>query len=395
MMNSTLTLAGQALGHMIDIRRELHRHPELSFGEAKTSALIRSELDALGIPYVNVGTHGIVATIEGTRTDRMVALRADMDALPIHEANQHLDYRSQQQGVMHACGHDGHVAMLLGAAGVLQSMRSQLAGTVKLCFQQAEEVGGGTQEILAELARHPVEFVFGIHLYSEIDAGRISVEAGPRMAAVDAFEITLRGVGCHGATPNRGADPIIAAAALVLNASALISREVDPLRPAVLTFGKIQGGEAGNVIPEQVVLAGTMRNTHELTRAALKESLARMVKATAETHRVSAELAFQTAGTRVVDNDPAGSVIAEAAVQAMGLGDALIRQGTMMVSENFGDYLERYPGVFAFVGARNPECGACFPHHHPSFNIDESVLSRGAALHAQFAIEYLARPSAL
>lgn len=373
---------------MIHLRRQLHRQPELSFGEAKTSALIQSELNAIGVPYITVGSHGIVATIQGLRDDRMVALRADMDALPIHEDNQHLDYRSCHPGVMHACGHDGHVAMLLGAARVLQSMRSQLAGTVLLCFQQAEEVGGGTQEILSELAKHPVKTVFGIHLWSEIESGRISAQAGPRMAAVDAFEITMQGVGCHGANPNRGADPIIAAATLVLNASALISREVDPKHAAVLTFGKIHGGEAANVIPEKVTLSGTMRNTHEMTRAAMKDSLRRMVQSTGEVHRVHGKLDFLTAGTQVVMNDPYCSHIAECAVQQLGLGDQLIHQETLMASENFGDFLERYPGVFAFIGARNDECGACFPHHHPSFNIDESVLSRGAALHAQYAIEY-------
>ncbi len=387
MMNTRLQAEG-LLQYMIGIRRALHHRPELSFAEAETSRLVQRELDQIGIPYVVVGEHGVVATIEGLRTDRMVALRADMDALPIQEANAELEYCSAVPGVMHACGHDGHVAMLLGAARILQEQRSQLQGTVKLCFQQAEEVGGGTRDILKELALFPVQSVFGIHLWSEIEAGRISVEAGPRMAGSNSFDIVVQGVGCHGANPNRGADPIIAAASLILNASALVSRELDPAHAAVLTFGKLQAGGAANVIPEKAELAGTMRNTNEANRTAMKEGLLRMVAATADTHRVHAELKFRGPGLRVVENDPTCSKIAEAAVSRLGLENALTRQTTLMASENFGDFLAVYPGVFAFVGARNEAVGACFPHHHPKFNIDESVLSRGAALYAQYATEY-------
>lgn len=379
-------LALQQQPYIVRIRRELHRFPELSFKEEKTSFKIFSELEQLGIPYEIVGDYGIVATIEGSRSDRMVALRADMDALPINEETD-VDYKSTIPNVMHACGHDGHVAMLLGAARILNTVRSELHGTVKLCFQQAEEFGGGTKAILDNLSRFPVKTVFGIHLWSEIETGRISVEAGPRMAAGEGFEIVVHGKGCHGANPDRGIDPIIAACAIVQNAAVLISRELNPLHGAALTFGKIQGGDAPNVIPEKVVLAGTMRNTSKETQIRMRDALTRIVRSTAETYRVTAELTFR-GGVPVVFNDPACSAIAIQAAEEVAGKNAIIQYDTMMASENYGDFLDVYPGVFALIGVRNETIGACYPHHHPKFNIDEEPLWTGAAMHAQYTINY-------
>lgn len=388
---TVLALANQHLPDMVNIRRTLHRHPELSFKEQSTSAIVQAELTSMGIPFEVVGECGVMAIIQGRRTDQAVALRADMDALPIQERNPHLEYQSQCEGVMHACGHDGHVAMLLGAAKILMAMKDQLEGTVLLCFQQAEELGGGAAELIQALKNYPIKSVFGIHLWSEIEAGRISVEAGPRMAGGDGFDIVVRGVGCHGANPDRGVDPVITASAIVLNASALISREVNPVHPTVLTFGRIEGGVAANVIPEQVILSGTMRNTDETTREKLKVAFERVVRSTAETYRAQAELKFRSTGSAVVINDVDCSAVAQQAVIDC-MGEAvLIEHPPLMASENFGEFLKVYPGVFAFVGAQNEACGAIYPHHHPQFNIDESVMARGAALHAQYALSSLAK----
>lgn len=384
---SAIAIALAEQDYMRTIRRELHSLPELSLHESRTSQRIAEELDAIGVPYVRVGEFGIVATIEGTSRDRVVALRADMDALPIQEDNPHLEYCSKTEGVMHACGHDGHVAMLLGAARILQQLKGQLNGTVKLCFQQAEEVGKGTQEILAELAKFPVESVFGIHLWSEIETGKISVEAGPRMAAGKAINIAVHGTGTHGAYPNRGVDPVLASAAILLNCSALISREIDAVEPAVLTFGQIHAGEAGNVIPDIVRIAGTLRTTSVTTEAFLIEAVERVVKNTAASYRATAEVSWP-GGVPVVANNPACSDVAFTAVHNLGLNDQLIDFKTMMASENYADFLAVYPGVFALIGVRNEALGACYPHHHPKFNIDEEPLSTGAALHAQYAIDY-------
>ena len=231
-----------------------------------TAALVKRELDAMGIAWQAVGEHGVVATIVGRHENAMVALRADMDALPIQEKNEHLAYRSATPGVMHACGHDGHVAMLLAAARILMQFRAELNGAVKLCFQQAEEQGGGTAELLEHLAAFPIRGAFAIHLWSEIESGRICAQAGPRIAACDNFEIVIDGVGCHGATPQRGVDPIVAAAALVGHLSTLMTREIDPAHAAALTFGKFQSGHAANVIPERAVLAGSLRTIDPSTR---------------------------------------------------------------------------------------------------------------------------------
>jgi len=373
---------------MCELRRDLHRNPELSLHERHTSARIRAELDAIGVPYTQVGEFGIVATIAGSRSERIVALRADMDALPIEEDNPHLEYKSNVARVMHACGHDGHVAMLLGAARILMRARDQLHGTVKLCFQQAEEVGEGTEEILRELARHNVESVLGIHLWSELETGKISIEAGPRMAAGQSVDLTVHGVGTHGAYPNRGVDPIIAAAAMIMNCAALISREFDPSEPVALTFGTISGGEADNVIPDRVRVSGTMRATRAETMHYLEEALKRTITSTAEAYRTRAEISF-SGSVSAVTNDPKCSNVALNAIQALGLEEDCTSFKTIMASENFADFLDVYPGVFALIGVRNEAIGAVYPHHHPKFNIDEGVLFKGAALYAQYAIEHL------
>ncbi|WKT93659.1 amidohydrolase [Brucella anthropi] len=383
----TLELARSEQNYMRELRREFHKHPELSLNERRTSARIREELDAIGVPYILVGEFGIVATIAGSQSERVIALRADMDALPIEEDNPHLEYRSGTARVMHACGHDGHVAMLLGAARILMKSRDQLHGTVKLCFQQAEEVGEGTEDILKELARHPVESVLGIHLWSELETGKISIESGPRMAAGQSIDLTIHGVGTHGAYPNRGIDPIIATAAIILNCAALVSREFDPTEPVALTFGSICGGNADNVIPDKVSVSGTMRATRPEIMNYLEEALKRTVTSTADAYRTRAEIRF-SGGVSAVTNDPACSNVARRAIQSLGLEKDCTSFNTVMASENFADFLKVYPGAFAFIGVRNEEIDAVHPHHHPKFNIDEDFLFRGAALYAQYSIEY-------
>ena len=379
----------QCHDHVVGLRRELHQAPELSYRERATAALVKRELDAMGIAWQAVGEHGVIATIVGRHENAMVALRADMDALPIQEKNEHLAYRSATPGVMHACGHDGHVAMLLAAARILMQFRAELNGAVKLCFQQAEEQGGGTAELLEHLAAFPIRGAFAIHLWSEIESGRICAQAGPRMAACDNFEIVIDGVGCHGATPQRGVDPIVAAAALVGHLSTLMTREIDPAHAAALTFGKFQSGHAANVIPERAVLAGSLRTTDKSDQAQLHVALHRMVEATAATFRARAELTIRRGGPMLINEPRSSALVARCATGLFGAA-SLIEFPALMVSENFGDFLDRYPGMLALVGAGSERCGATFPHHHPEFNIDEDALSMGAALHAEYALQALA-----
>ena len=385
-MNDSVTdIAKRYQDYMVALRRTLHGQPELSFQEQGTCQLVQEELRKMNIPFEVVGDYGVVATIEGADTSHMVALRADMDALPIQEKNAHLDYCSRTPGVMHACGHDGHVAMLLGAAQVFQHLKHDMPGTVKLCFQQAEERGGGTAEILKALAPYPVKSAFAIHLWSEIESGKVSVQAGPRMAACDIFDIVVQGVGCHGANPHRGIDPIVVASSIVMNISHVMSREIDPTHPAALTFGKLHSGEAGNVIPDKAVLAGTLRTTDPADQAHLQAALRRVVQSTADTYRATAEVSIRRGGTMLVNNAHS-SQLAEQVVQELFGTEPLIPFAPLMVSENFGDFLEVYPGLMAFIGVRNERSGACYPHHHPQFNIDEDVLYMGAALHVGYAL---------
>lgn len=385
--------AAEIQAHVIALRRALHQAPELSFKEASTAALVKAELDRLGIAWEAAGEHGVIATIFGRHQQTFVGLRADMDALPIQELNAHLPYRSQAPGVMHACGHDGHVAMLLGAASVLQTMRDQLDGSVKLCFQQAEEQGGGTQALLALLAPFPIRSMFAIHLWSEIASGKVCAQAGPCMAACDNFEVVIDGVGCHGATPQRGVDPIVTAAALVGNVAALVAREIDPAHAAALTFGKLQSGHAGNVIPQQALLAGSIRTTVAADQVHLHAALRRMVEHTAATFRARAQLTIRRGGP-VLMNEARTSALAAQCVRELFGNEALIAFPALMVSENFGDFLAHYPGMMALVGAGNAACGATFPHHHPEFNIDEEALEIGVALHVQYAVQALAGATA-
>lgn len=394
-MKHALVHASESLVEQLKtIRRTLHMQPELSFAERDTAKLVCNELDRLGIPWVMVGEHGVVGTIEGQHQQQMVLLRADMDALPIQEENDHLSYRSRHAGAMHACGHDGHVAMLLGAAQLLQARRAELPGTVKLCFQQAEERGGGTAEMLDHLRVFPLISAFAIHLWSELEVGRICTRSGPRMAGCDNFEILIEGRGTHGAHPHRGIDPLHAACVVMQEASMIPSREIDPTHAAVLSFGRLHAGQAGNVIPHRAELAGSIRAALPEDGVTLKAALGRVVAGVAAAHRVEARLEVKRGGGALI-NDVRCSELAAECVRELFGEDASVQFPPLMVSENFGDFFELCPGLMALVGAQNPAVGACYPHHHPKFNIDEDALTQGAALMACYAVRSLEQAAVL
>ncbi|QXM06886.1 M20 family metallopeptidase [Crassaminicella indica] len=377
-------LAKQNKQYVIDLRREFHKYPEPSWQEFRTSKRIKEELDKMGIDYISVAGTGIVAVIKGEKNGKTVALRADIDALQVKEAND-IPYKSQNEGIMHACGHDGHGAMLLGAAKILNDCKSEINGTVKLFFQPAEELAAGAEKMVQEGVMEGVDGVFGIHLWTDLACGTVSVEEGPRMASADLFKIKVKGKGGHGSLPHQGVDAVVAASAIVMDLQSVVSREISPLESAVVSIGKFQGGTRFNVIADEAVLEGTTRCFNNEIRKEFPKILERIAKNTAASYRAEAEIEY-IHGTPATINEAVCSGIAEKSVEKLLGKEGISKMEKVTGGEDFARYLE---GVLAFVGARNEEKQANYPHHHPRFNIDEDALEIGIALYAQFAIDFL------
>ncbi|MCK8828007.1 M20 family metallopeptidase [Natroniella acetigena] len=377
-------LITQYRDYIVDLRRDFHMYPETSWNEKKTSQRIQEELDQLGIPYQVVAETGVVATIKGQNNERVVALRADIDALEIDEATD-ISYKSKYEGVMHACGHDGHTAMLLGAARALNEVKEDLTGTVKLFFQPAEEVVQGAEKLLETGAMDDVDNVFGIHLWADLDCGSISVEAGPRMASADLFEITVTGKGGHGSLPHQGVDATVVASAIVMDLQSIVSREITPLESAVVSVGKLTSGTRFNVLSNKAVLEGTTRAFNKEIRKEFPEIIERIAQSTAASYRAQAEVDY-TYGTPPVINDPAAAELAGEVVIEILDQDALVEMEKVTGGEDFAKYLAHAPGVLAFVGAKPEDA---YPHHHQRFNINEEALEIGATLYAQYALNFL------
>jgi hippurate hydrolase len=369
---------------LIEIRRHLHQYPELANREVKTAAYICHQLTGLGIHYrAGVGGTGIVATLNDSVDDDRpgVALRADMDALPLQEETG-LPFASRHPGVMHACGHDGHVAILLGAAALLKNQEKELPGRVVLLFQPAEEGGGGAQTMISEGCLKGVGLIFGGHLDRHFRVGQIAVQAGVICASTDSFRIEVRGRGGHAAKPHETVDAIIAAAQLVNIVQTLISREIDPVRPAVISIGQIQGGTAANVIADRVTLTGTIRTTDPRTRTQLFEGMERMVRQTGQLYRAAIDISFSEGYPPIV-NDPAAADLArQAALATVGAGQVPGLDYPSLGGEDFSFFLDRVPGCFVRFGGQRqdlPEAAA----HSSRFDFDEGALPVGA--------EYMAR----
>ena len=367
-------------------RRQLHRIPELGLFLPKTKAYVIKRLKDMGMTDIRENTKddGFAAVIHGKESGKTIALRADMDGLPITE-NGHADYKSRHEGKMHACGHDAHTAMLLGAACVLQKHREMLNGNVKLLFQAAEEPTEGAELMCAEGRLEDVDAIFGTHigtiLSKEIPAGTLIAVPGAVMASVDRFLIKVKGTGCHGSTPEKGVDPINIASHIIIGLQEIIARELSATHAGVLTVGQIKAGSAYNAIPSEAFIEGTVRALTEEDRQYIMKRIGEVAEKTAETFRGTA-LYTPLWGAPPVVNDPDMTELAQTcAAEIVGEERVITKlDAPNMGGEDFAYYLERVPGAFLFLSSSNREKGTDKPHHNPDFAIDEDVLWIGAAV---------------
>jgi amidohydrolase len=384
----------EILPGVIADRRHLHENPELGFQEFKTAEFVRQRLESLGVEDIRTGiaVTGVTGLIRGTADGpgRNVLLRADMDALPITEENE-VDYRSQTEGVMHACGHDAHTAILLGVARILTDRRDQFSGTVKLCFQPAEETppGGAIRMIAEGVLENPmVDAVIGLHMSSAEPTGRIILGGGPAMGGGDLFQVEVQGQGGHAASPHESVDPVAIGAQIVTALQTLVSRETDPMDTVVVTVGMFQGGDAFNVIPDTATFGGTVRAFDMDKLDEVNRRIEEIASGIAASMGGSATVTIHRGYPPTINDGAVSELVRQAATDAVGEENV----GTIepkLGGEDFSHYLRVKPGTFFFVGSRNEEEGIVHGHHHPRFDIDEDSLATGMLAMTTSVLAYL------
>jgi amidohydrolase len=372
-------------------RRFLHQHPELALQEYKTSAFIIDRLQQLGFDEVRTGIAGtgVVGIIHGGKPGKMVALRADMDALPIEEEND-VEYRSQVPGVMHACGHDAHVSMLLGAARLLIDRKADLPGSVMFIFQPGEEGAGGAKKMIEAgiFAETKPDAVFGLHIWQDTPSGLVEVRDTVAMSGIDAFTVDIHGKGGHGAQPHTTIDPITVGSAIVNALHTVVSRSFDPVVPGVLTIGTFRAGDAANVIPASAHFAGTIRTVQPDQRAVARERFEGIVRGIAAAMGATVEIAYFN-GTPATINTPAMSqIVRETGIELFG-ADRVVDGQMKGPSEDFSEFMQLVPGCYFFVGSRSEPKGYVWGHHHPKFDIDEEAMATGVGMLVGTAVRYL------
>ncbi len=378
---------------LVELRRDFHRHPETAHQEHRTAQVVADRLRALNLDEVRtgVGKTGVVGVLRGGRPGPTVLLRADMDALPLVEADRGQAYRSENEGTHHACGHDGHTAILLTVARVLAEQRAGLAGSMTFVFQPAEERDGGAERMIEDgvLANPRPDACLALHLWNDEQVGTVSIRPGPVFASADAFEITLSGPGGHGAEPHQTADPIVAAAYLIVALQTLVSRETPPLQPSALTIGSIHGGTAPNIIPGRVELQGTLRTFDDRVREKLLRRIGELVSGISSTFRVEGTLSAPPS-CPVCENDAAMCKIVRGAAARVPGVEHVVDHVQTTGADDMALFLKAVPGCYFMVGSANAERGLDSPHHSPTFDFDEHALEIGVELMTQAALDYLA-----
>jgi amidohydrolase len=379
---------------LIATRRDLHEHPELAYEEVRTSGIVAQRLRALGLEVqTGIAKTGVVGLLRGGAVGpeaKTLAMRADMDALPILELNE-VEYRSQSDGKMHACGHDGHTAILLTVADILSKQRAELTGNIKFIFQPAEESIGGAKPMVEQGAMQGVDAIIGLHLISDIPFGRVGVRAGEVFASADDYVLTVKGRGGHAASPQEAVDPIVITAYLITALQSLISRETSPFRPAIITIGEIKAGTTFNIIPESAVMRGTVRAFSNEHRAYLMRRIAELSSGIARALGGSCEIEWMIGGCPPCVNDPTiTALVREAAVETVSAERVDEDEGVMSTgSDDMAEFLAAVPGCYFLVGSRNEAKETHYQHHHPRFNLDEEALPIGVEILLRAAQKFL------
>lgn len=382
--------AEQLFGYTQGLRRDFHRFPEIGFQEYRTAGIVARELNNLGLEVTTgVGKTGVVALLEGEKPGPVALLRFDMDALPINEETG-AEYASQNAGLMHACGHDGHTAIGLTVARMLNAHRKDLAGTVKLVFQPAEEGLGGAESMIVDgvLQNPRPDLTLSLHLWNEAPIGRISVTPGPAMAAADVFRIQITGKGGHGANPHLAVDPVLAAAQIVTALQSIVARNVSPLKSAVISVTTIHGGEAFNVIPPVVKMEGTIRTFEPQVHERLLERFYQLIQSVAGGLGCQAHIEILHITPPVINDEQLSARVGQV-TKAVLPECELATDYRTMGSEDMAFMMQEIPGCYFFIGSANSERGLDYPHHHPKFDVDERALVYGSALMAAAAADFL------
>ena len=383
-------LAEKYKDYIIEKRRWFHQYPELSMQEENTTNAIVKELEAIGIPVKRFdGIYGCVGELKGGRPGKTILLRADIDALPVIEQTG-LPFASKNEGRMHACGHDCHIAMLLGTAKILYEGKEELAGTVRFFFQPGEEIALGAKAAIGQGVMEHVDTCFGMHVWSQLRSPYFNIEYGERMASCDSFTLTVFGEAAHGSSPHLGRDAIVAASSIIMNLQAISSRMKDPLGALVVTIGTMNGGQNYNIIPDRVQLEGTVRTFNREFQDSMKGRILEIAENTARCYGCTVDLQYNCLTIPIVnDNQELLRICKNAAVKLFG-ADTLSNMKRLTSSEDFSFLMDQAPGIFGYLGSCHPEIpGSEYSNHHEKFTVDEEILHRGSAITAQYTIDFL------